>query len=348
MTAALLALAAPAAAPAHRTVEDHQRDDAVAPKTAAQERAMTRATQAASADDASAAAAAVNGNEGEVGSWSAPAGWPVVGVHVALMPTGKVLAYDSIGDRATETYAVHDTTRATVWDPVTGTHTDVRVNTGFNLFCSGLAHLLDGSVFLAGGNKNSSLDGIRQTHIFNPAANTWTRGADMAYERWYPTVTGQPNGEMLIVEGGPDTPEVRQRNGSMRSLTSASLNLPLYPWLDVAPDGRTFYSGPDQTMRKINSAGTGSWQSYAQRDSINRDYGGHAMFDVGKILVAGGGNSVRDARVIDINGATPAVSATAPMAYGRRQNNLTLLADGTALATGGNSSGASLVDMNNG
>jgi len=72
------------------------------------------------------------------------------------------------------------------------------------------------------------------------------------------------------------------------------------------------------------------------------------MYAVGKILVAGGGGSSNTARVIDLNGSSPAVSQTGSMQYGRRQNNLTLLADGTALATGGNSSSASLVDMDNG
>ena len=348
VTAVLVAMAAPAAALAHRSVDDHKRDDSSAPKTAQEERALTRETQAATAADARAAALAVPGAPEDVGTWSAPVDWPVVGVHVALLPDGKVLAYDSVGDHATETYPVHDHTRATVWDPATGAHTDVRVNTGFNVFCSGLAHLLDGSVFLAGGNKNSSLNGIVQTHVFTPSSNTWTRTADMAYERWYPTVTGLRNGELLITEGGPDIPEVRRRDGSIRRLTTASRNLPLYPWLDVAPDGRAFYSGPDQTMRTLNTDGTGTWQNYAQRDAINREYGGHAMYDVGKILVAGGGSSVKDARVINLNGASPTTAATAPMAYGRRQNNLTLLADGTALATGGNSSGAGLVDLNNG
>jgi hypothetical protein len=348
LSAAVIALAAPAAAGAHTTADQHRQDDSVVPKTAQEELALTRATQAATAADARAAAAAVPGTEGEIGSWSAPVDWPVVGVHVALLPNGKVLAYDSVGDHATESYPVHDHTRATVWDPQTGTHTDVRVNTGFNIFCSGLAHLLDGSVFIAGGNRDAQLDGIRQTHVFNPVTNTWTQGADMAFERWYPSVTGLPNGELLITEGGPDTPEVRQADGSLRALTGAVRNLPLYPWLDVAPDGRAFYSGPDQTMRKIDPSGTGSWQAYAQRDAINRDYGGHAMYDIGKILVAGGGPSTREARTIDINGATPTVATTAPMAFGRRQNNLTLLADGTVLATGGNSSGAALVDLNNG
>ena len=58
--------------------------------------------------------------------------------------------------------------------------------------------------------------------------------------------------------------------------------------------------------------------------------------------------------MIDTNGGTPPgtgtpqVTATSPMAFGRRQHNLTLLADGSVLATGGNSTGASLIDMNGG
>ena len=116
----------------------------------------------------------------------------------------------------------------------------------------------------------------------------------------------------------------------------------------MAPDGRAFYSGPDQTMRELNTNGTGAVADLRPARRINRDYGSHALYDVGKILVAGGGGSSADARVIDINGATPQVTATAPMANGRRQHNLTVLADGTVLATGGNSSGAGLVDLNNG
>ena len=152
--AALVALIAPGAAVADGTPEDHARDDAAARKTQQQEGALVRRTDAATAADATAAAASVTGTEGEVGSWSAPVDWPVVGIHVALLPNGRVLAYDSIGDSSTESSGVHDHTRATVWDPATGAQTDVRVNTGFNVFCSGLAHLLDGYVFLAGGNKD--------------------------------------------------------------------------------------------------------------------------------------------------------------------------------------------------
>jgi galactose oxidase-like protein/Big-like domain-containing protein len=350
LAAALLvfAYAAPGA-DAHdiSTSAGHEAEDAVV-HTAAQERLLDRTTRALTRGQAWAAAAAVTGGPQDVGQWGPVVDWPVVAINVALLTNGKVLAYDSIGDNATETYPVQDHTRATIWDPATGSQTPVNVDTGYNIFCSGLAHLVDGRMFIAGGNKDQQLNGIPQTHIFDPATDLWSLGPTMLGGRWYPTVTPLNNGEMLITSGRVDTPEVRMLNGNLRALTSAVLSLPLYPWMDVAPDGRTLYSGPDQTLRKLDTTGTGAWQTLGTRDSINRDYGGHAIYDIGKMLVAGGGPSTTDARVVDFNGATPQVSSTTPMAFGRRQFNLTVLADGSVLATGGNSSGASLVDLNAG
>jgi hypothetical protein len=329
------------------TAAGHKAEDEVV-HDAATETRLNRQTVLRSAAASSATATALAADPGQVGQWGPVVDWPVVGIHVALLPNGKVLAWDSVGDRATETFPVHDFTRATVYDPVAGTHAPVNVDTGYNIFCAGFAHLSDGSLFIAGGNRDAQLNGIVQTHLFNPATNTWLLGPNMAAGRWYPSVTPLTNGEMLITEGGPDIPEVRRTDGSLRTLNTASLNLPLYPWLDVAPDGRVFYSGPDQTLRKLDPAGGGAWQSFGQRDAVNRSYGSHAVYDIGKTLVAGGGPSSNDARVIDVNGATPQVSTTAPMAFGRRQHNLTLLADGSVLATGGNSTGAALIDMNGG
>ena len=344
-----LALVAPGAG-AHdgiMTPEGHAAEDAVV-LSPTQERALDARTRTVSAKYAKAAAAMIAGSPQDIGEWRPVVSWPVVGVHVALLPNGKVLAYDSIGDNATESYPVQDHTRATVWDPITGSQTPVNVDTGFNIFCSGLAHLVDGRLFVAGGNKDQALNGIVQTHLFDPATNSWTLGPNMAAGRWYPSVTPLNNGEMLITSGRVDTPEVRTLAGNLRSLSTASLSLPLYPWMDVAPNGLAFYSGPDPVFKALNPSGTGSWQTFGQRDSMNRDYGGHAIYDIGKMLVAGGGSSTRDSRVVDFSGPTPQVSATAPMAFGRRQHNLTVLADGSVLATAGNSSGASLVDLNAG
>jgi hypothetical protein len=351
LAASILATGAAATAPAHNvsTVEGHLEEDSVAPLSSAEQRQLQQDTRAATKSDAAAAAAADTGDAGQIGQWGPVVNWPVVAVHAALLPNGKVLAYDSIGDNGTETYPIQDHTRATVWNPANGAQTPVDVNTGYNIFCSGLAHLMDGSIFVAGGNKDQQLNGIVQTHLFDPNTNKWSLGPNMAAGRWYPSVTPLANGEMLITEGGPDMPEVRKTDGALRALNTASLDMPLYPWMDVAPDGRVFNSGPGTTLRSLDTTGGGSWQGFGERDSVFRDYGSHALYDVGKILVSGGGpSSTHDARIIDVNGPTPQVSQTTPMTYGRRQHNLTVLADGTVLATGGNSSGVQLVDLNNG
>src|SRR5215218_5844420 len=217
LAASVLATGAPSPAFAHKvsTVRGHVEEDSVA-HGPAEEQQLQRHTSAATATDAAVAAAAVAGDEAQVGRWGPVVDWPVVGVHVALLENGKVLAYDSVGDNATETYSVHDHTRATVWDPATGTQTPVNVNTGYNVFCSGLAHLVDGRLFVAGGNKDQALNGIVQTHLFTPATNTWSLGPNMAAGRWYPSVTPLRNGEMLITSGRVNTPQVRMLNGALR------------------------------------------------------------------------------------------------------------------------------------
>jgi hypothetical protein len=348
--AAALAAYPPAAAAAHDGIgaaAAHRAQDSVI-HDASRERRLTAETAARTAADAAMAAESTAGAPEDVGAWGPLEDWPVVAVHAALLPDGRVLAYDSVGDRDGATYEDHTFTRATVWDPATGDHDDVRVQTGYNIFCSGLAHLPDGTVFIAGGNKNAQFDGIAETHVFTPATNSWALGPTMSVERWYPSVTPLATGEMLITDGGPDLPEVRTGAGTLRPLSTAELDLPLYPWLDVAPDGRVLYSGPDETLRMLDASGTGAWETFGQRDSIDRDFGSRAFYAPGKLLIAGGGPSTHDARVIDFADGTPAVSATAQMANGRRQHNLTVLADGSVLATGGNSSGVKHVDLDHG
>ena len=276
----------------------------------------------------------------------------MVAIHDALLPDGKVVAWDASNLNASELHEddgshVHARDRVRPGDG----DADRGVGPGHNIFCAGLAHLTDGTLFTAGGNADIYSNGIATTYTFDYATEPWTPGHDMAFPRWYPSVTPLTNGEMLITGGRPWIPEVRRTDGTIRQLSSqtGTMDVPFYPWMDVAPDGRVFYSGPDDKLRKLDPAGPGAWQDFGPRgDGENRDYGSHALYDVGKILVAGGGPSSKTARTIDINGATPQVSTTSPMAFARRQFNLTTLADGTVLATGGNSTGAQYIDMNGG
>jgi hypothetical protein len=62
------------------------------------------------------------------------------------------------------------------------------------------------------------------------------------------------------------------------------------------------------------------------------------MYEVGKILIMGGGNPpTNTAETIDLTASKPAWKSTASMQFKRRQLNATLLADGKVLVTGGTS-----------
>lgn len=284
------------------------------------------------------------------GSWSPAFSLPLVPIHVMVLPNGKVLMWDSVGDNPAETYPNHDFTRASVWDPETNIVTNVNnLQTGYNVFCSGHVHLPDGTPFLAGGNRDSDLGGLNKIHLFNLQTSTWSLGPNLTQgNRWYPSATPLANGEILITSGGAPTPEVYTTSGTLRALSSISQTLPLYPWLQAIPRGNALMFGPSSPMRFYGTSGTGSNTSAGPRDGISRTYGSYAMYDIGKILAAGGGGSVSHSVVIDVRNPNinPVVTQTDSMNFGRRQHNLTALPDGTVLVTGGNSNGANLLDMN--
>ena len=296
-----------------------------------------------------AAAAAVNAPD-TTGSWSEVFDSPVVAVQATLLQDGTLLIWDSIGDSPDEQHQAHTFTRAAIWDPASNTFTRIDAHTGYNLFCAGFAHLPNGRILIAGGNKDSEQNGIDTIHIYDPATRTWSLSPlRMGGERWYPSVTPLANGESLITSGRYDTPEVFAPDGSLRALTRAVLKQPFYPWIHAAPDGRAFNFGPDDALRYLDTRGAGGWSRVGPRgDGIERGYGSFGLYDVGRVLAAGGEKSVHSAMVIDFAdpNARPVSRRTADMAYGRRQHNLTVLPDGTSLVTGGNSSGAILVDKN--
>ena len=158
------------------------------------------------------------GDPGLVGSWSQVIPAPVVPIFEALLPNGKILMWDSVGDAPAESYPDHTFTRAAVYDPVTNTSKRVDV-AGSNIFCAGFVQLANGNVFVAGGNADSALHGIRHTHVFDWRTETWSRGPDMQDGRWYPSVASMPNDEALIIGGGPTVAEIRTTSGALRRLT---------------------------------------------------------------------------------------------------------------------------------
>jgi hypothetical protein len=115
----------------------------------------------------------------------------------------------------------------------------------------------------------------------------------------------------------------------------------------VAPDGKVFYVGPEQTTAFLSTTGKGAWTPGPTRTCCYRDYGTAVMYDTGKILVLGGGNTpTKSAETIDLLG-TATWTPIADMNVARRQVNATLLADGKVLVTGGtNATGFNVAPTN--
>ncbi|HEY5940684.1 MAG TPA: galactose oxidase-like domain-containing protein, partial [Gemmatimonadales bacterium] len=169
----------------------------------------------------------------------------------------------------------------------------------------------------------------------------WSSSTPMQRGRWYPTATTMSVGEIVAVSGKDQTgvivavPEVWTK-GVLRRLTTAALALPYYPITFLEPRlGRLFYAGEQQTTRFLDITGTGKWTTVGQRRFGTRDYGSAVMYDIGKILYAGGGRTTNTAETIDLNSTAPVWNWTGSMAWPRRHLTTTVLPTGEVLATSG-------------
>jgi galactose oxidase len=266
------------------------------------------------------------------GEWSAPFSWPIVAVHLHLLPNGRVLSWGKIGDPE-------------VWDPATGNFRAVPSTT--MVFCSGHAFLPDGRLLVTGGHLDDER-GLRDVNIFDGSVEAWTPVQPMSRARWYPTSTTLAEGEVLTLAGTDErgleveTPEVWTGTG-WRSLEGARRILPYYPRTFVAPNGLVFYAGELAQSAYLDPNGAGRWTPVATSNYGRRDYGSAVMYRPGKVMIVGGSNQpdgtpTATAEVIDLNQPIPSWRYTDPMTHPRRQLNATLLPDGEVLVTGGTTS----------
>ena len=269
--------------------------------------------------------------ESESGEWSRPFPWPVVAVHLHLLPTGRVLSWGRIG-------------APQLYNPADGNFSEVPSAT--MVFCSGHTFLADGRLLVSGGHLDDRR-GLRDANLFDPGSQSWLPVSTMSFARWYPTTTALADGEVISLAGTDQSAEQVEipeiwSGGSWRQLPGAARALPYYPRTFVAPNGLLFYAGELQQSAYLDPAGNGRWMPGPSSNYGRRDYGSAVMYQPGKVMILGGsdppdGAPTNTAELIDLNEPQPSWRYAESMSYPRRQFNATLLPDGQVLATGGTS-----------
>ncbi len=255
-----------------------------------------------------------------------------------------------------------------VWHPELGhdpiAHDTLTNTTGTDLFCAGQIIVSDtGDIITVGGDlPGRGNDSNPDINLFDPNSEKLRMsGISMKSERWYPTVTTLPNGEILIQAGrrlnrkGMVTPEVYSPTSGLRSLLGATSNEIYndqdrwwYPRSWVAPNGKVFGQVDDVTYW-LDPTGDGSIELSTPWPDANKGNSSTAvMFAPGKILQIGGSakNWMGDccvaaneasaiASIIDINGSEPVIRRTGPMMYARHWADATVLPNGKVLVVGG-------------
>ncbi|MFE5804818.1 galactose oxidase-like domain-containing protein [Streptomyces sp. NPDC056491] len=181
---------------------------------------------------------------------------PDFGVHVAQLPTGKVLLFSFERVEAdptketgpTNTIGRTNAGRAYLWDPARGTGANAFKNVAppvvlmpdgayaprpAPFFCAGHSYLPNGMVGVFGGNvggKGGS--GAKLSFVFDPWTEKWFRNRDMSVGRWYPSVVTGPDGRQIIMSGqsergtGTPTPVVERFPALGRPVPWRSYDIP--------------------------------------------------------------------------------------------------------------------------
>ena len=289
------------------------------------------------------------GNPAATGLWSGLISLPIVVVHTSQLPDGRILMSEgqSLGDDAR------------TWD--TNTNAFGTVPVPANIFCSGHEQMADGRIFVGGGHNAGAHLGLRAGTVFDPTTDSWTVLPLMTSPRWYPTTTTLSDGRVLILGGETNCPYCEatipeiynpQTNAWTR-LTTANLSFTYYPHAFTLPNGKVLLAGTGEspTPSYVLDLTTNTWTALG---TPARDTGSSVMFKPGVILTAGKSvdpddivvPSVATTYVLDMNQASPAWRTVASMRFARTYLTLTVLPDGSVVATGGGPTTAPLDTAN--
>ncbi len=286
------------------------------------------------------------------GTFGAAVTWPIIPIHVVLLPDGRVMNYGTTQTGAQGAQLVYD-----VWDPALGTGTNAHLvlpnTTPTDIFCGTQSVLLSGDVLLAGGDL--TINGQRNfarsdTNLFSPSTNTLTVNTPMSYARWYGSLVALPDGRLVIFGGYQNattltpvqpatTPELYDPATRAWAQLPGATNLAafggpnwFYPRAFLSPGGKIFSVGNQGKLFTVSVAGAGSIVQASGNVPVGDQSLPTVPFAPGKLL------SLRQNRVvvvIDHTHATPVVKTSDPIDQVRLWASGTVMADGRVLITGG-------------
>ncbi|MGC4060980.1 MAG: galactose oxidase early set domain-containing protein [Aquabacterium sp.] len=282
------------------------------------------------------------------GSFGPVVSWPLIPLHMVLLPDGRVMAYGTDGQGNQTGQFIYD-----VWNPAMGTGANAHMvlpnTTGTDTFCSGQLVLpSSGAVLLVGGDK--TVNGVRNysvndVNLFDYRGTAlYSAQQPMAFLRWYPTVLTTAAGEALVLGGrvDPNTPapipEVYTEGKGWRQLTTASsddaygINNWSYPRAWQAPNGKVFIVSVTGATFYLDPAGTGKVDQTGLKLTQGDIYLTSLMYAPGKILSF---RKLNKAVTIDLNGATPTSKSVTGVGQDRYQGSATVMADGKVFVSGG-------------
>lgn len=306
-----------------------------------------------------AALAAIPNGGGAGGFFSTPVAWPIIPIHMALLPDGRVMSYGTDQRGRQGGQIVFD-----LWNPVLGTgsnsHTVLPNRTATDIFCSASSVL--GSGFASGSNGSGSLlitggdqtiggrrnFGQNKVNIFNPGTNTLNASGTMNYARWYLSITTLRNGDKLLLGGinaaaAPTvTPEIY--HAALRvwtKLPGISINPGewYYPRGFVGADGKVYVLQNNGQIMRLDTGGLGSLKDTGARLAPGQPYYPTAMIEPFKVLTIRSNKVVQLVDLSRISGnpplVAPVVTTLPSLGKDRIWANATVLADGRVLVTGG-------------
>lgn len=264
------------------------------------------------------------------GMWSPVGGWPIVGLHLAVMPSGAVMSYGTgIGNGA------QDGRTFDIWTPeaglVAGSHFTFPNAEAVDSFCSTATYLTTGAMLISGGNSGTSgFSTLASTRFDTGAYRATAVAAKLSHPRWYASMITLNDGRALILGGSkpyattaytrPQSadidgtvstiPEIYSETSGWTALTGAASldafgathNRWWYPRAWVGPDGKVFGISSDR-MWKLDPSGGGSipWTAAFKTgpsDATRPNVGPTStavMFAPGRILQVGGNGVLNEA-----------------------------------------------------